>query len=314
MQISGYEDLLTPSAAHEPPDGDADWVKLIYTLISNPSLPEDLRLAPALQENPDFKKLYDCIMDIRTLSASLSRGDLQQFVYAKGFILSNLKALQSNLRHLTWQTKKVAEGDFSQRVDFLGEFSDAFNEMTVKLRDSSTQLTSLANIDTLTKIPNRRALEQFLSNSFQDALENQKAYSIIIFDIDFFKAVNDAFGHDAGDIVLIKVSEILNKQFRANDIFSRYGGEEFMAALPGAVGSAAEKIAQRARKAVEDATISLNGKDVNVTISAGISEIIQGDTNFTDIIKRSDQALYEAKNTGRNKVCVSAGDVYPPQA
>jgi diguanylate cyclase (GGDEF)-like protein len=281
-------------------------VKLISTLIVSPVVPEDLYINPALRENEDFKKLYDCIMDIRTLSSSLSHGELQHFVYGKGFILANLKALQSNLRHLTWQTKKVAEGDFSQRVDFLGDFSDAFNEMTVKLRDSSMQLTWMANIDTLTQVPNRRALEKFLNESFRDAFENQKSYSIIIFDIDFFKSVNDNYGHDAGDAVLIKVSELLNRQFRSNDIFSRYGGEEFMAVLPGAAGTAAERIAERARKAVEEAAITFGGiQDITVTVSAGISERIDSDTTYEDIIKRSDQALYEAKNTGRNKVCIA---------
>jgi diguanylate cyclase (GGDEF)-like protein len=285
--------------------GIGELVKLISTLIISPVLPEDLHIDPALRENADFKKLYDCIMDIRTLSSSLSHGELQHFVYGKGFILANLEALQSNLRHLTWQTKKVAEGDFSQRVDFLGDFSDAFNEMTVKLRDSSIQLTWMANVDTLTKVPNRRALTKFLNESFADAITNRKPYSIIIFDIDFFKSVNDNYGHDAGDAVLIKVSELLNKQFRSNDIFSRYGGEEFMAVLPGTAGSAAEKIAERARRAVEEAAIIFNGiQEITVTVSAGISERLDNDTMYEDIIKRSDQALYEAKNTGRNKVCI----------
>jgi diguanylate cyclase (GGDEF)-like protein len=285
--------------------GNDELVKLISTLIVSSVVPEDLYIDPALRENEDFKKLYDCIMDIRTLSSSLSHGELQHFVYGKGFILANLKALQSNLRHLTWQTKKVAEGDFSQRVDFLGDFSDAFNEMTVKLRDSSMQLTWMANVDTLTQVPNRRALEKFLNESFRDAFENQKFYSIIIFDIDFFKSVNDNYGHDAGDAVLVKVSELLNKQFRSNDIFSRYGGEEFMAVLPGATGAAAERIAERARKAVEEAAITFAGiQDITVTVSAGISERIDSDTTYEDIIKRSDQALYEAKNTGRNKICI----------
>jgi diguanylate cyclase (GGDEF)-like protein len=177
--------------------------------------------------------------------------------------------------------------------------------MTVKLRDSSMQLTLMANMDTLTQVPNRRALEKFLNESFRDALEHQKSYSIIIFDIDFFKSVNDNCGHDAGDEVLIKVSDLLNKQFRASDIFSRYGGDEFMAALPGTAGTAAERIAERARKAVEEAAITFGGvRGITVTVSAGISERIDSDTMHEDIIKRSDQALYEAKNTGRNKVCI----------
>jgi signal transduction histidine kinase len=119
---------------------DNKLIELIYTLITAPVLPADLAIDEALQENELFKKLYASLMDLRTLTLALSKGDLKQFVYSKDFLLSNLKAFQSNLRHLTWQTKQVANGDFSQRVDFLGDFSTSFNEMTVKLRDSSKHL------------------------------------------------------------------------------------------------------------------------------------------------------------------------------
>jgi diguanylate cyclase (GGDEF)-like protein len=304
------EDILRGESVAPPPvqrtekSEAPDWVKLIYSLVVSPTLPPDFQVKPPQLTDPDLKKVYEYLIDIRILTNALSHGDLQEFVYGKGFILSNLKALQSNLRHLTWQSKKVAEGDFSQKVDFLGEFSDAFNEMTAKLRDSSEQLTRLANMDTLTKIPNRRALERFLGESFTDVLANNQPFSVIIFDIDFFKSVNDTYGHDAGDAVLVRVSELLSKQFRANDIFSRYGGEEFMAVLPGTAGDTAEKIAERARAAVEEAEISLNvEKNIKVTISAGVSERRHTDKIYEDIIKRSDQSLYTAKRTGRNRVC-----------
>ena len=283
-----------------------NWIHLIHILLTAPVLPEDLNIDPVLQQKESFKKLYNCIMDIRSLTSSLSKGDLQNNISGKGFTLSNLKALQSNLKHLTWQTNKVAEGDFSQRVDFLGDFSDAFNEMITKLHNSSIRLTQLAHVDTLTKVPNRRALEKFLKKSFKDSVEKKKPYSIIIFDIDFFKSVNGTYGHYSGDIVLVKVSDLLSKQFRTNDIFSRYGGEEFMAALPGTGAVAAEKIAQRALKTVEATPIYLPEADteVSVTVSAGISERRKTDENFTDIIKKSDKALYEAKRSGRNRVCI----------
>jgi signal transduction histidine kinase len=119
---------------------DNELIEFLYTLITAPVLPADIALGESLRENEVFKKLYASLMDLRTLTTALSKGDLQQFVYSKGFLLSNLKAFQSNLRHLTWQTKQVANGDFSQRVDFLGDFSTSFNEMTVKLRDSSKRL------------------------------------------------------------------------------------------------------------------------------------------------------------------------------
>lgn len=278
-------------------------VALITLIVTAPKLPEDLEISPALQETPGFQRLFDCLMDARAMSHALSRGDLKQIVYNKGFILSNMKALQANLRHLTWQTKKVADGDFSQRVDFLGEFSDAFNEMTQKLKDSSLQLQYLANIDALTHIPNRLALEQFLTETFTQARKNSLPFSLLILDIDHFKSVNDTHGHIAGDQVLVEVTRILNRQFRSSDIFARYGGEEFVAGLPGIDLESAVQVAERARKAVETSPISIeNNAFLNVTISIGISSIRDSDKDYQDIIERSDKALYEAKDSGRNRI------------
>jgi len=274
-------------------------------LLSAPKVPNDLPIDEALRKDPDFRKLYDYIMDLRELSSALHRGDLQKFVYGKGFILANLKALQSNLRHLTWQTKKVAEGDFSQKVDFLGEFSDSFNEMTIKLRDVNEQLSKLANFDALTQIPNRLALDLFLDSTFKEAKEKSGHLSVLLFDVDRFKRVNDTYGHSAGDQVLIAVSEILNKQFRTGDILGRHGGEEFMAVLPDLDINTAVIISSRALKAVEKAVIKVDsGHELLITVSAGVSAIKPEDTSYEDIVKRSDKALYEAKNTGRNRVCM----------
>ena len=287
------------------PEEENSLIKLMLALHSNSSLPEPLDISPELMSNPDFKKLYDSIMDLRELSSSLAKGELQKTVLGKGYILSNLKALQSNLRHLTWQSKMVANGDFSQKVDFLGEFSEAFNEMVDKLQNSSIQLFKMATTDTLTQMPNRLAITQFLSDSFGASVENNTHLCIMLFDIDHFKNINDTYGHDAGDRVLIKVSEALNSQFSSNDMFSRYGGEEFMAVLTETNAENALKIAERTIKMVEKEKIYIAADNqLPITVSAGLSSRISEDKSYEDIIKRSYNALYEAKRTGRNKVCV----------
>ncbi len=280
-------------------------IALFRTLLTVADLPEDLVVDKALLEDPEFKKLYAYILDLRELSEALCKGDLKKFVFSKGYILSSLKALQSNLRHLTWQTQKIAEGDFSHRVDFLGDFSDSFNEMTRKLRDSSIQLHRLASVDVLTRVPNRLALEQFLTDSFCKARLENTPLCVLMIDIDFFKAVNDTYGHIVGDKVLVKISKILHQQFRMSDIFARYGGEEFVAGLPGTNLDAAIRIAQRARAAVEASPLELDDfPPLDVTVSIGVSEIKEEDIEYTDIIRRSDEALYQAKREGRNRVCM----------
>lgn len=280
-----------------------DFIQLMLVLLCNPKLPEDLMIEESLLNDPNFQKLYGYIMDLRTLAVALNKGDLEKFVYGKGFVLANLKALQSNLRHLTWQTKQIAEGDFSQSVDFLGDFSDSFNEMSNRLRETNFQLVKQATLDPLTQIPNRLAIDQFLASSFEIAKKLSKKLCILLFDIDLFKRVNDTYGHSVGDIVLIKVAEILGKHFRSSDMLARYGGEEFMAVLPDMDVQSAQKIGERALRAIEAAKID-DYPEISMTISIGMSDIRSDDTSFEDIVIRSDAALYQSKNSGRNRLSV----------
>lgn len=281
------------------------FIQLLLTLLCSARLPEELPIEAELRNDPDFQKLYNYILSLRELSAALHGGDLQRLVSGKGFILANLKALQSNLRHLSWQTKKVAEGDFSHKVDFLGEFSDAFNEMTARLRDTNSQLVRLASEDTLTQVFNRLALDRFLSAAFAEAREQERALSVLLFDIDHFKKVNDSFGHHAGDQVLIQISQVLKKQFRSADMLARYGGEEFIAVLPETGTKQAVVIGTRALNAVRKAVVQMDAaQTLSVTVSIGVSEIRTEDTSYEELLKRCDRALYEAKNSGRNRLCV----------
>ncbi|MDR1136497.1 MAG: diguanylate cyclase [Clostridiales Family XIII bacterium] len=282
---------------------DNEWIALIDTFLRLPRIPDDLCNDAELTENPNFQKLHRYINDLRDLSAALSRGDLQMFAYTKGYILSNMKALQANLRHLTWQTKQVAEGDFSQRVEFLGEFSDSFNEMTTKLQENNLELERLANVDFLTQIPNRRSAMQFLEQTFLLYKRTLRVFSIMIMDIDYFKSVNDTYGHDIGDKMLKHVSTTLRGVFRASDMFCRIGGEEFLAILPETNLAGAVCIAERVRSIMENAALDIGSAvPLKQTISIGVSNALPGDEKYNDIIIRSDNALYEAKENGRNRV------------
>ncbi|MDR0425342.1 MAG: GGDEF domain-containing protein [Clostridiales Family XIII bacterium] len=282
---------------------DNEWIALISTLLTAPKIPDDLCMDPGLAENPNFQKLYGYINDLRALSAALAHGDLQMFAYTKGYILSNMKALQANLRHLTWQTKQVAEGDFSQRAEFLGEFSDSFNEMTIKLHQNQLELERLANVDFLTQIPNRRSAMQFLEQLFLLYKRSFRAFSIMSIDIDNFKNVNDTYGHDVGDRVLKHVSSTLKDVFRASDVFCRIGGEEFLAVLPETGLAGAVCIAERIRTVLEKSELEIEmGPPLKQTISIGVSQVLPGDDKYNDVIIRSDNALYMAKENGRNRV------------
>lgn len=277
-------------------------VAKILGLLCDTQLPQPDEYLRERADDKDFQQLYNVILDIRELTASLSKGELHKFVYGRGYTISNLKTLQANLRHIAWQIQEIADGDFSQRVEFMGDFSEAFNNMTDKLKAANTSLVNLANKDALTAIPNRLALIRFLEKGYIDSIKLNQPLSVMVFDIDFFKQVNDTYGHAAGDEVLRGVSALISKTFRTNDIFGRYGGEEFMAVMPGTDAERAFMIAERARTALEAAKITVEQDlELSITISVGVTERSAEDRSYDDMVNRADRALYISKNSGRNR-------------
>ena len=295
---------LTPDVENTEKGYSADEIlNALWTLLALPKSSDFEELFERYRDDEALQKIMRYLLDLRELSNALSKGDLEKLVYSKGYILSNLKALQSNLRHLTWQTEKIAEGDFSQRIDFLGEFSESFNRMTAELRDYNERLTHQATIDQLTQLPNRSFLMPFLSQCFNKYMRDHEDFAVLLIDIDLFKNINDSYGHDAGDMVLVQLSRILSEKFRSSDVFSRYGGEEFLAVLIDTNVEGAKIIAERLLKTVRNAAFNLPGDlCVSITISIGISQTKADDSHYESIIKRSDMALYIAKENGRNQV------------
>lgn len=161
----------------------------------------------------------------------------------------------------------------------------------------------LAVTDTLTQISNRLHLQNCFKEEINRAKRYKTAFSVILLDIDFFKAVNDTHGHDIGDKVLISIVNILKNNIRDTDILGRWGGEEFLIICPESNSSQVETVAQKLRTKIEEFTFYKAGK---LTCSFGISEFKTTDINSSAMVKRADNALYEAKNTGRNKVVVSS--------
>jgi len=294
---------LDQAAINEKVFSTDDILEFLWVLLTIPNPVNDIRLSEKYRGDEAFQKITDYLLDLRELSNALSRGDLEKLVYSKGYILSNLKALQSNLRHMTWQTEKIAEGDFSQKIDFLGKFSESFNKMTEELQNFSERLTTQATVDQLTQLPNRHFLMPFLSKCFERFLRDREDFTVMIVDIDHFKKVNDRYGHDAGDKVLADLSRLLNAKFRSSDVFTRYGGEEFLAVLINTNIEAAKIVAERVRKAAGDTPIYLSDDvSISITVSVGISQTESSDLHYDSIIKRSDTALYTAKSNGRNQV------------
>lgn len=171
------------------------------------------------------------------------------------------------------------------------------------------QLRRLGFTDSLTGLSNRRELERRMDIEVSRILREHKPLSCLYLDVDYFKRVNDQYGHEAGDQVLQSVSEVMMNVVRLGDVVARYGGEEFVIMLPGAGIRQAQETAERIRMAVGDSVTELEGISIKVTISVGVASFIAEGDMIGDaaeiseqLLNRADRALLHAKNTGRNRV------------
>lgn len=169
------------------------------------------------------------------------------------------------------------------------------------LRENFNENLELVVADPLTGLGNRRYFDRSINPLF-DALDAKgDPFSIIVFDIDHFKRVNDILGHDMGDAILKEVAVRMVTNMRSIDIVSRYGGEEFMIAMPHTTQDEAIQAADRVREMIGGTPIFVGGQALNITTSAGVAEAFSGET-LREVFKRADAALYKAKHGGRNKV------------
>ena len=170
-----------------------------------------------------------------------------------------------------------------------------------KSNELMDQLTIQATTDQLTGIRNRRSIYEKLDSLIQSCKDNSSNFGIILLDIDFFKSVNDTFGHHAGDMVLIEAAERFSQNIRSNDFIGRQGGEEFLALIGDIEINEITQIAERVRKSIESSVINVEGTEIKITVSGGIahsSEKIERD----DLINLADERLYLAKENGRNRI------------
>ena len=292
-----------------------------------------------------FQTLYADLLSLRDLLYATSNGDLSGQVPFEGYIGCALKTLQANLRHITWQTKRIASGDFTQRIEFMGEFSQSFNAMvrlldqTLKelarketglskaneellkeinirkhteatLRDNEEALRLMAMTDSLTDLYNRRYFYELAAAEISKALRYSRPLSIMMFDIDFFKHINDNFGRAIGDMALKMVAKTTKEMLRATDIPARYGGEEFVALLAETHVAQAAVVAERLRRLIGDTTVQVGECRLTVTVSFGVSHYVgkmhsrSKERVLSELVTNADKALYASKNAGRNRVTV----------
>ena len=172
-----------------------------------------------------------------------------------------------------------------------------------EINDIIIQLNQELIIDELTRVFNRRYINERLPADIFDAFKNNNKLSVIMLDIDYFKKINDTYGHDAGDVILKEVCVIIKSKIRKEyDWVARYGGEEFLITLPGADSKTAYRVAEEIREIIDKNVTEYEGQKIHVTISAGICTMDSENIILEDLFKRVDKKMYEAKSKGRNIV------------
>ena len=195
-------------------------------------------------------------------------------------------------------------------IEYLEQLTNQI-AITINRANVYAEILKHATLDALTGFYNRHQLEERIKQEVANAKRQHAPLCGIMTDIDFFKNVNDSYGHAAGDLVLKTIAKVIRGQLREYDIAGRYGGEEFSILLPFTKINEAQMVAERLRQTVENKVIDISKvapdseqKNIKITISLGIYEIKEQDSD-EDLMKKADKALYQAKNTGRNKVVVN---------
>ena len=208
-------------------------------------------------------------------------------------VLARVDALEDpDLKVLAKQYRKL-----HSQLSKIMAISDVYQS---QLRDTTLRLELMARTDMLTELSNRRDMSERLVMESARSTRNNQPYGIVLFDIDDFKRVNDTYGHEAGDQVLVMVATTLRENLRASDVCARWGGEEFLLLCPETTLDQVAAVAEKCRQAVELESIQSAGKKLSVTVSGGISSGAEQD--WEALVREADIALYEAKTQGKNQV------------
>lgn len=218
-------------------------------------------------------------------------------------VVSGVSSLfRNNDEPLDEQKRMATVGLLSQIVNANEQLQNRLNHAELMLKEQAGEIStymSEARTDALTSLPNRRALDENLSQRVCEWRRHGRPLSLLMADIDHFKKFNDTYGHHVGDAVLRQVADLLRQTTRESDLVGRFGGEEMAIVLAGTDIDEACVTAERVRRAIDDAILTYEGQSLLVTVSVGAAQCLQNES-AEGVIRRADEALYAAKQAGRN--------------
>lgn len=208
--------------------------------------------------------------------------------------LVDKKVKDASIKELSEKDREIFQSGFAKLKQELARATKHSKDLEIKL-----------NSDPLTGAFNRRAYDKRIEDEMERFMRYGTIFSILMLDVDYFKKVNDKYGHAVGDKCLQEIIKRTNPHLRKSDMLARYGGEEFVVIMPETDGRGALAVAEKIRQTIEKIEFLYKKDVVRVTVSIGVSEVREGDTSHTDIFDRADTAVYKAKEGGRNRVVLN---------
>ena len=282
--VSVLEQNLSDSAVISIISGPEKWIGRAWSLTKNQTLGRNAKSA-----------------DIPIPELSLSRKHIH-FIYKEGGIqVQDLNSTNGTfLNGLKLDSKKtylLKNNDILKVGDLVFKFLDKGNVEGL----SALRMQDQIYTDSLCRIWNRLFMDIKAREMFMYSKKHTSPLSFVVFDIDFFKKINDQYSHLAGDFILFSTADLVKNLIRQTDIFCRMGGEEFGLILECRLESAVQ-LAEKIRKQIENKIFQFKSDEIKITLSAGVSEMRENDQNWKNLYERADSALYESKKQGRNQI------------
>ena len=290
-------------------NGTLQWVNLAWVALTGYSKEEAIgqnaRIVKSDKHDVSFyKKMWDTILAGEVWHGEVVNRRKDGSLYFEEETITPVLDQQGSV--INFIAIKLDITERKQKEEELRHTKEKLEAANLELQSAFKHEQRLAHVDDLTGVNNRRYLFELAGHEFDVARRYQQPLSVIMFDLDHFKQVNDTFGHAIGDQILKDVTQAARAQLRDVDLIGRYGGEEFVVILPVTSAQQAYLLAERIRANVESLRVETDTVPAAVTLSIGIAEIIHSpqDESMEDLLRHADEAMYAAKKAGRNRTVI----------
>ena len=310
---------MTPSIASGVDDELAEVTSQLQQdpdLLTSPAMLRDIRQMIRKRVELDREAVTERISELDKIMAHINEtmievidcGDanheaicrIQSDLDHVDFKNDSFEAIHKKLLHIAASMEKETRV-LTEELKKKQQETEELRQRVKTLEEALRQERKKSGTDTLTRLPNRRAIDDFIEKQEAQYQRYGDNYSVVLFDIDHFKSVNDTYGHDAGDVVLASFGRMLRRYSRAVDFTGRWGGEEFLVVLPKTDKEGAKRFADKLREVVAKSKFMYKGTRIPITVSGGVAERAEHES-VEEMLKKADDNLYKAKANGRNQI------------